>query len=520
MRYLTLIFVFLCVGTALLAQQKDVLLNRLTYSGLEHQNSALSEHGHMGLKPVLEGRVNTSTTLGYAPDSSKYYYDFTKLIFGGHLVDVKGEDYRLIVDPQFDFSRAAEFNNTGPFTDTVTFFTNTRGFSVSGDIGSHVSFQTRFYENLAAVPLYLTEFINERRTFPGQGRPKAFRTSSFDYAGASGKVSWSPVEELNIQFGSDRHHVGHGYRSILLSDNAFNYPFIKASALLFKGKVQYSSIFAKLTSFNRLPTGQSSESLFYWKRASFHHLSVDLGRLQLALFEATHWQTIDSNGVRPLNPMEWNPLIGLNTAVNGFEDEHEQLLGLDARFKVCDDLFIYGQIATDDLNEGRKAFQLGARAFDIVGSGVGIQLEYNAVDPFMYTSAITPLAYTHFGQELAHPFGADFNELVIILEKRARKWWFSAKANLATTHSDSLSTQNFGNSLYRSAETISTIGEPEEHRLTFIEGKVSFIMNPYYNMLFSLGYRYRNLSNAPETASSSFLYLAWETSLFNKYYDF
>ncbi len=494
-------------------------MNRLTYSELEHLNNGLSEHAHMGLKPVLEGRVNTTTTLGYAKDTATYYYEFTKRAFGEHLVDIKGEDYQLIVDPQFNFSSGSDFNDT-EFNDTARFFTNTRGFSVSGDIGSNLSFQTRFYENLSTLPAYLTDFINVRRTVPGQGRPKVFRPTAFDYAWAAGKVSWSPVEELNIQFGSDRHHVGHGYRSVLLSDNAFNYPFIKASALLFKGKVQYSSIFAKLTSFNRLPTGQSSEDLFYWKRASYHHLSIDLGRLQLALFESTHWQTIDSIGVRPMNPLEWNPVIGVNTASNGFESEHEQLLGLDARFKITDDFYVYGQIATDELSTGRKAFQLGGRLFDVAGSGVNAQVEYNSADPFMYTSEITPLAYTHFGQELAHPFGADFSELVVILEKRTRKWYFTAKLNMATTHTDSLATQNFGNDLYKSAATASDLGEPIEQQLTFVEGKVSYILNPNYNMLVSLGYRYRDLTNAPQTANSSFLYLAWETALFNKYYDF
>lgn len=520
LRYTISILLLTLACSSVLAQQKDVLFNRLNYTSLQHANNALNEHTHTGLKPVLEGRVNTSTTMGYVVDTSKYYYKVTKLFLGGHLVDIKGKDYRLIVDPQFEFSRGSELKRTDPYTDTIRFYTNTRGFSIAGDIGTKLSFQTRFYENQSAVPLYMYYRVNERRAFPGQGRPKAFGKLSFDYAWATGKVSWSPIETLNIQFGNDRHFVGHGYRSMLLSDNAFNYPFIKASALFLKGKVQYSSIFAKLTSFNRLETGQSAESLFYWKRATFQHVSIDLGRLQLALFESTHWKTIDSTGVRPLDPMEWNPVIGLNTAVNGFDSEHKQLIGLDARIKVSDGLMLYGQYATDDLSVGRKAFQVGARAFNLFNAKLGLQLEYNAADPFMYTNASPPMAYTHFGQELAHPYGADFNELVFILDKQFNKWRVSAKLNYATVHSDTLDTQNHGNDLYKPFDGLASDGGSVEHQLIFVEGSVSYILNPYYNMMFRLGYRYRDLSNTLETANSSYLYFSWQTSVFNKYYDF
>ena len=200
MRPFLLISLFGLLPFITFGQQKDVPFNRLTYTGLEHKANSLEEHSHTGLKPVLEGRVNTTTTLGYAPDSTNFYYRFTKTMFGGHLVDIKGDDFRIMVDPQFNFARGREFKNTDAFVDTGRFFNNTRGFAIAADIGNKLSFHTRFYENLTGVPLYLRNHITTRRSFPQQGRPKTFNTNFFDHAWAMGKVSWTPTDALNIQF--------------------------------------------------------------------------------------------------------------------------------------------------------------------------------------------------------------------------------------------------------------------------------------------------------------------------------
>ncbi|MBK9515381.1 MAG: hypothetical protein IPO05_17595 [Flavobacteriales bacterium] len=76
------------------------------------------------------------------------------------------------------------------------------------------------------------------------------------------------MDWLNIQFGHGKHFVGHGYRSMLLSDHAPNAPYLKFSALTPNKRLQYSTwhtkLKAALTRNDRLHTGQSSESLFYW----------------------------------------------------------------------------------------------------------------------------------------------------------------------------------------------------------------------------------------------------------------
>lgn len=504
---------------AAFSQQKDVLFNRQIYIDLEHDNNRSDRPVHTGLKPVLESRVDLTNTMGYVEDSAKYYYEITEALFGRHLVDIKGPDYRLTVDPQFNFEAGNDLKNSS-YADTVTFFTNTRGFSITGDLGERFSFQTRFYENQATVPLYMFNRIQRRKAFPGQGRPKQFGKKALDYGWAVGKVSWSPMDELNIQFGSDRHFVGSGYRSVLLSDNAFNYPFLKASALLLNGKVQYSAIFARLQTFNRLETGESSESLFYWKKASFHHLSVALGPVQLGLFEASQFQTLSDSGLLATDPLEFNPLIGVNTAANGFGDANHQMVGVDLKASVTEDIIAYAQYATDGPSDGRMATQVGVRFFDVLGTGLHVQMERNAAESFMYTNNPSVMAYTHFGQALAHPYGADFEEFVLIMDKRFKRISTMLKVNYATIHTDTAAMVNSGNDLFLPLSDDTMEGEPIEQELLFVETQVSYILNPYYNMRFSVGFRWRQLSPADHAQGSSYLYIGWHTDLFNKYYDF
>ena len=118
----------------------------------------------------------------------------------------------------------------------------------------------------------------------------------------------------------------------------------------------------------------------------------------------------------PFDPMELNPVIGVNTLVNGFGDANKSLVGLDMRVKLRDKLYVYGQFATDGPADERYAWQAGLRIFDLVRRDIHLQVEYNTATPFMYQNDPAQLAYVHAGLPLAHPMGAYFSEFVSILD--------------------------------------------------------------------------------------------------------
>ena len=269
------------------------------------------------------------------------------------IVDAPEEQFYVAIDPVFNFETGIDQADTTFWSDSVNFYKNTRGFRLQGHIGKRFSFFSSFYENQAIFPRYQDarirsqgEWYNNNGTpvqfngvVPGQGRTKVFKTNGFDYAMASGYVSFSPHRTVNLQFGTGKHFIGEGYRSLLLSDNSFNYPYLRVSTRWFKDRVQYTNIFASLSSLNRLPESSTSEPLYQPKAGSFHYLTViPHWRVQLGLYEATIWQRWDTAASEPFNPLQLNPVMGVNTVAYGLENDNNTLLGLTAKVIPTEDL--------------------------------------------------------------------------------------------------------------------------------------------------------------------------------------
>ncbi len=505
------------------AQQNDIPLQRDFYTGVERNAAVRDARIHTGLKPVLQSRADLTDVLGHRADSAKYYYWITERIFKDHLLEIKGEDFRLTADVLFQFEVGYERGDRTIYADTNRLYSNVRGAWFTGDIGKKLSFQTFVQEHQSIAPQYLFLYTSETGTISGQGRVKFNRRRILDYGWSEGNVSYSPVSWLNIQFGHGKHFVGHGYRSVLLSDNAVNAPFLKFSVLSPNKRFQYSSWITKtesgVTQGDRLPTGQSAESLFYWRRARFNHLSVDLGRVQLGLFESTIFEDIDDNGVKPFDALELNPVIGVNTLARGFDGPEKSLLGLDLRVKLTDKGYVYGQFAADDPGGKRHAMQAGIRWFDVVREGVNLQFEYNSATPFMYTHSSTKLAYEHAGLPLAHPMGSYFNELVAIADASFGRYGGQVKAVVATYHRDPSATETYGGDLRRSDRLSSGSLGPVVQDLFHLDAAVSYLFNPKTNMRCYLGFQRRSLTNAADTQQSSMFYIGIRTAIFNRYYD-
>ncbi|MBL7962937.1 MAG: hypothetical protein JNM31_03745 [Flavobacteriales bacterium] len=515
---------FVLLAAAATAQQNDVPFERDIYLDLELNAACRGSRIHSGIKPLIQSRADLTGVMGYRPDKRKHYYVFTEKLFKEHLVEVKKDGVRLTLDPVFRFERGWDVRDPSDFADTTTFYVNSRGLWITGNIGPRLSFQTTFYENQAIFPQYIYTQAQATGVVPGQGRIKGFKNRAFDFAWAQGNVSWSPRGWINVQFGNGRHFVGHGYRSILLSDVSFNQPYFKVNVLSPDKRWQYNTIHTKLTpgvlQTDRLPTGQSSESLFYWKRAVFHHLSLDLGRVQLGLFEANIFQSIDSTGVAPISFREVNPIIGVNTLLNGFAAGQQDLVGLDIRVKLTDLLFVYGQLATDD--PGRTTgWQAGFRWFRLFGKDLHLQAEYNSASRYLYMNTPARINHVHYGQPLAHPAGTWFDEFVVIVDARIKqRWLLRAQVNGITYRLDGPDGLNLGGNIFRPDPGTDVEGEPLVRQMYMLDLSAGWLMNQMTNMRLSAGLRLRDIDNAPDFLSSAYYYVAWSTSLFNRYYDF
>jgi hypothetical protein len=228
MRVRSLALLWVCTALAVRAQQNDVPLNRDIYYDIDRNGACIGSTMHTSLRPVIENRADLTHVMGFRPDSSRHYYEFTEKVFKEHLINVIEGDFRLTIDPAFRFEIGKDWLEQGTVnTNQVANNFNSRGFWIKGDLGRTVSFQTTFYENQGILPRYLYLYSQNTGVVPGQGRIKAFNERGLDFAWAMGNVSWSPKRWINVQVGNGRHFVGNGYRSMLLSDNTYPYPYLK-----------------------------------------------------------------------------------------------------------------------------------------------------------------------------------------------------------------------------------------------------------------------------------------------------
>ena len=119
-------------------------------------------------------------------DSGLYYYELTQKLFKEHLLEIKGEDFRLTADLLGNFRWGKDLRD-----DFRIMIRNTRAARVQGDIGKKVSFESFFYENLVKMPEYIFDYATSTGTLPGEGRVKV-GGGKLDFGYAMGYVSFSP----------------------------------------------------------------------------------------------------------------------------------------------------------------------------------------------------------------------------------------------------------------------------------------------------------------------------------------
>lgn len=511
-RSVSLLFVLLLASFSGISQffnlPNDYNFSLLTERTLAAKDSAL----HTGLKPYIHF---FSSKYEHVPDSHrlfKYIVDDPALdaMFFKHVVRVEppNENFKLRLDPILNFEEGKDFNDTI----SSRLNTNTRGLIASGYIGNKFYFETMFAENQSTFPVYVSNVVKATFVVPGQGRWKVFKGTGYDYAFSSGFFSIQPLKNLNIQIGHGKHKIGSGYRSLLLSDNAFNYPYARITQQWFKGRVSYTNIYSvlmNLDSASKRPT-PNAERLFQKKAASFQYLSVNVSKsLNIGFFQGMIWQAGDDKNKQHIGWQYFNPFIYSNLPEYGLNNKNNILIGGDIKFKVTNKLNIYGQVMADDLSGVKKygeaiGLQVGANYFDVFGiKNLFLQVEYNDVNENSYVSPIGPnsnQSYSHYNQTLSYTPGSG-KEIIAIADYKWKRFFVNFKYN------NQIVLKN-GDSFYNNQ---------------LINGKIGYLINPAYNLNVNLGYTYRvqNFNNFTTLNNqTNYIYLGIRTSIYNLYYDF
>lgn len=450
-----------------------------------------------------------------------------------HLLNFEADDYKVYADFLPDFLVGVE---TGNSTNT---WLNSRGFQVGGTIGEKFSFYTSGYENQGRFANYYTNFIDSNQVVPGQSGGDKLLETTKDWAYVTALLSYTPNKYLNLALGYDKNFIGDGYRSMLLSDNAANYSFVRLRANL--GNVQYQTIFAYMLDPGapRLTDDRRLGSRGKW--SAIHYLDWNItSRASIGFFQAVTWADAEVEGKRGFDFNYAHPFVFLRPLETGQTNSPDKMrLGLNAKYEILNNTALYGQFMLDEFtakeffsNKGywgnKWALQLGLKGSDLFKvRNLNYLAEFNTARPYTYSHFNRVSNYAHYNQALAHPLGANFREALAILNYSYKRFDIQAQVMYAQYGIDLFDSKNYGKDIFKSydegrlGDYNNRIGQGMGSKLKYGEIKVSYMLNPKYNLRLEASTIYRQ-----ETLAYGYQYNAnWfnfglRSSFRNLYTDF
>lgn len=525
------------------ASQLNVPFTHAYYARFDDEMNAIGANSHTAAKPFLYADVAKYYDIKAEKESLVKKTDswLGRKLYNEHLVQVQGKDYWFTVDPILDLQvgkdTEANFSST---------WNNTRGIFIQAGLGKRFNLTTSFYESQGRFADYFNQYAESLKAFgpdpaiiPGRGIAKRFKSDSYDYPVAEAYLSYTPVDFLNIQFGHGKNFIGDGYRSLFQSDVSSPYPFLKLNVNFWK--IKYTSTWMWLKDVRPEVT---VDGAFFTKYMANHFLSWNVSkRLNIGLFESVMWADTNNRGfdINYLNPIIFFRAIEFQTG----QDAGNVILGLSGKYKWNNKVNIYGQFILDefslsDVKAGEKSwknkfgFQLGAKYFNAFKiDNLLLQLEYNQVRPYTYSHNSIILNYAHFNQPMAHLWGSNFRELVLIGRYNYKRWFADAKFIIGQRGYDFNTTDdsfNYGGNIYadednRVSDTGIKIGQGNKTKSFMTEIQAGYLINPETNLKLFTNIIYRDFNPEAITASTMDSNTLWfsigiRTDLFNWYNDF
>ena len=516
------------------AQHSNLLLGNSYSSNFNQLIYAEESDLHTSFKSIIKSDLNFDVdSILETQIQSDYSNWYLRKMFSEHFFLLKGEDYRLFASPIINLTSGKEFiqeKNT---------FTNTRGFVIEGDLGKKISFFSSFAENQSIFPDYLDAQIRKNLVVPGQGYARYFKETGFDYAMSSGYVSYRPNKMFAVQFGHGKHFIGDGYRSLLLSDNTFNYPYLRIQTTFWK--VQYTNLYTELQDINYfIDNGIVNYDVMGYakKYMSSHYLSINATKkLNISLFESVIWRMNHAPGSSGFDVNYLNPIVMLRPVEFSVGSSGNVLVGLNLNYKLPFSSYFYGQLLLDEFtleqiksNNGywanKFAYQLGYKIFNAFSiDNLTLQTEYNLARPYTYSHFNTQQNYAHYNQPLAHPLGANFSELLLLLNYRWKKFVIDGKIIFSKYGSDIKGDPfSYGSNVY-----VNYNDRPADFGIDMYQGNlttvnikifnISYIVNPKTNLKINIGVTLRDFKNEDEELQTQFINFGIKSDLFNHYYD-
>lgn len=561
------------------AQQQNLHFNQGFYEGFEKYLYTWDSDFHTSIKPYKASRVYPyvypDTVYAYkrAKPSLKFIPRAVNILFYEHLLEFSEEGYvkksrmdtaKAGVEVRMNYTDTAyvprKFHITAnPFLRLELgydngpgrrVFYNKRGVILTADIGKQFSIFTSFSENQAQFPEYLDPQIRTTRVIPQEGKARNFGAQSFDFSNIWAYFNYTPNEYFSLEAGNGKHFIGDGYRSLFLSDNAYVYPYVKATASFWR--FRYQLIYAELQNDIR---DRTDFALGVTRKfANFNYLSAEFTPwLQVGLFEGILWQRTGPGGNNEFDPNFLNPVIGIRGLQKNLDAN--TLYGLNWKITLPRYVALYGQWMIDRFpNKGfqhinnRMGMQAGIKYFDVGGvENLNMRLEYNRVRPYAYTARDSAMHYSQYDAPLAHPNGANFQEIAGSMSYRYGRFYTSLGVTWSKGGIDEVLVDSSGgivtslvsgseilisNKFAPEKDGLTVGGTDQNYSLVHADFRAGAIINPKINLKVELGLVLRRtkatllapdmndvLQKASFTDNNAIVVFSVSTQLFNNYYD-
>lgn len=525
MKKILLSIVILFGSSSLFSQVGQIPLNQFLSQQTENTFSDSLMPAYSGVKPYqigwLQHKPATAILTNSINKKPKWLYQ--------HLFNYKDDQFQAWLDPILSINGGHATHSTQSTT-----YESVRGAQGGLNIKNKFWIGLSLTEHQARFPDFVNNFASQNGVLPGMGTYRPFKQTGYDYEISDAYMRWSPNTIFSTTIGYGKNFIGEGYRSFILSDNAFNYPFLQLN--LNMKRFHYTALFNQY------------QNLFYTlgeayqrKWSSLHYLTIKLGkRWHVGLMETIVWQAEDSSFQRGFDVAYLNPVAFLRPIEFSRNSPDNMMMGLHAKYRVIPQGYLYGQLVLDDFNlqltrkqqqqhlNNKYAIQLGFKYYTKTATGLqyNLRTEYNHARPYMYGHRKPAQSYTHFGQSLTHPLNANFHEGIIQQMVQKNKWYIDHIFQYAVVGREDPSTPYpDGNNLFGGENNVPSFGS---YTLQGIKQKqvtnsltIGYMLQPAWNLSIEGSVFYKAVQTVAQPVNSTlWLKVGLVTKLRNTYWDF
>lgn len=508
---------------------KNLFINSDIQTSIDYWHIQMPDHKfHSSFKPYLTGSIYKMADSCVPFEHYQIRNFFLSKTFNNK--PEKINQFNLQIHPILNASAGFDVLQNTVLPDVIG------GTNLKLNINNDFTFSGTVFGGNVKLPFYMDSLLSENKIIPGLGQVYGSSKTGYQVFDYNGYVSYSPHNNhiFNFQLGRDRHFIGDGYRSVLLSDYANPYPYFRINTNIWH--FQYNVWYTYMQDMSHT---NGIKRDFQGKYATFHYLSWNiLKELNVGIFENVVWKGTDTNQVRTFDVNYLNPILFYRPQEYSVGSPDNSFIGLNLNARIAKTLKLYAQLGLDEffLKEVRarngwwankQAWQLGltyVNAFKI--PGLTVQTEYNEVRPYTYTHGVVAQNYAHYGLPLAHPYGANFREFLGIVNFRKDNFQISFKGNVITIGKDTIgSKSNIGQNIFLSYTTRPyeyghKTTQGDKHQLLQSDIRLTYYIIPNINARIELGYIQRSeKSNAGYKLENPYIYLGFKTSFWNIYND-